>query len=69
MAERSRRTLLTPGHEDAWAAINTVEDAERVASTAGMTIAELVERGLELSALAYDISSAVSAAQPGGRPT
>ncbi len=60
--KRGTRTLLEPGNEAAWAQINDEHDQERKAATGEMTVAERVDRGLVLSELAHEITSALSAA-------
>jgi len=64
-----RRTLLAPGNEAAWAQINESHREAQNQATERMTVAERVEHGLALSALAHEITSAVSSASARGRTT
>lgn len=52
---RSKRTLLAPGNEATWTSINREQDRELRSSAREATVAQRIERGLELSLLAHDI--------------
>lgn len=54
----ARKTLLEPGHEAEWAAINREEDEHRRREAKTLTMAERIEQGQELSQQAVSLLAA-----------
>lgn len=57
------RPLLAVGNEARWAAIAASEGADRREREAGETVADRIERGMALSALALEIRDAAVASR------
>jgi len=53
------RTLLAPGNQSRWEAINAEEDRQRRESARGATVEELLRRGQRLSSQAAKLRRAV----------
>lgn len=61
----ARRTLLTPGNEDAWARLNAEKRAAQRPAP-GTPVRELIDEGVTLSRTALELLQAVG---DGRRPT
>lgn len=67
MSTRPRKTLLEPGHEAEWAALNE-EKRRALTPPADTPIGELLRRGQHLSAQAVGLLQAVERADGRRRP-
>lgn len=65
--EPSARTLLEPGHDDAWARLNS-EKRQLLTPPADTPVEELLRRGQHLSAQAAGLLRAIERADGNARP-
>jgi len=67
MAKPARKTLLEPGHEEEWAAINAEEERQLAEFAMALSIPERLESGQRLCDQAFEIYNSVNAGDDGPR--